>query len=289
MPRGEESAKHLVSYFNLTGNYTALRKKCEAWAEALESNLTCHLFHVTKHYPDLMSDIFGNDAWSYLSDDQGTELILKLSAADEDVLQNYRTSCILGPMEQTVIYDAALLRVVKDQLDEYSDYQDMPPNLEVWKSPLWQAYAELHRLSSPTMRRTIYLICAADVLTKKGQGVAIMGPSTIPGAGAGAIAIGTAEPLHHEYLGPLISKMTALVRNKEHDVATGTDLVMDGSRVFTLASVMNSRPAKGGLRGVCRLEHDDGGNRVFAVMQTAITSAEIFCDYGMSFRTFVRK
>lgn len=257
---------------------------------------TANLFHLTKYYPNLMKDAFHEGRWDETNGDDKVAFLWSLYDASDAQLESYKREVIIGPKEEQAVSDAAVLQMVESQIYDYGDFQHMSPQMDVRRSPLWTSYARVYACSSDSIRRAVELICRADVTlydaaparNHRGvvKGLVVIGPSTLVGGGCGLIAVGRAERIDYEYLGPVVPRAAAIGSRKRYFVRLDDERSLDGSRVFSFASVINCPPRTARKEHVCQLQAEPKNGTVYASMKNAVTSSEIWCDYGMDVEEF---
>ncbi len=284
---------HLDAIFELfPPSYNVIRRTdCDrAIHQSFVDYPTPNLYHITKDYPKLMKDALHGPRWRDMDETDQVALLWSLYRAAERRLQAYDRGPDIGPMEERALHDAAMLKVVESQLYDYPVFAEMSTRTHYAASPLWKAYKDVYVRAGGSLRRTIELICAADTVTPviRGtrSGTLIMAPSTVVGGGCGVVAVGRAEQLDHEYLGPIVSAAVVRASSRKYYVSLDDERSLDGSRVFSFATYMNSPPAGAKKEHICQFQTEPTEGKVYAHMGGPVTSAEVWSDYGMSLAEF---
>ena len=165
-----------------------------------------------RHQPALLQDLFAADALSRLTADDRTRLAIILGTPGDCYYPHPET---VGPHLMRHVMDAAVLALVDEQVGARgrTATSDCPT-----QSPLWAQYTLVHDAGTVMLQAAILAICRADLVeTAARTGRVVIGPSTLPGAGLGAIALGLVKndadrktkraaqgKWHLPYLGPLL-------------------------------------------------------------------------------------
>ena len=185
--------------------------------------------------------------------------------------------------------DAAVLALVDEQVGARgrTATSDCPT-----QSPLWAQYTLVHDAGTVMLQAAILAICRADLVeTAARTGRVVIGPSTLPGAGLGAIALGlvkndadrkTKRPAqgkwHLPYLGPLLRAEDVPVE-LTYAVHVGGDKIINGEYAACVGAVMNH--VLDGRVPDAYLEHYGPPSRphVRGCIVDKVQSQKVFVDY----------
>ena len=222
----------------------------------------------------LLHDLFVAGGVDGLGQEALFRAVVRMSARTVDILEYAGPS--VAPETRSGVLEVAMYRAVEEQLavhglglvEERSSYR---------RSHLWAAYAAVCAAHGATMTNLVVMLCRADLWAlAHGTGNVVLGPSTVLGAGLGAICVGVHPAVDHHYFGP--ERLSAEVSDANvYRVQKAGDVVIDGSYIGCVANTMNSRRYPNMM-----LVHMDDG-RVWATpvdREGRIASEELFVNYG---------
>lgn len=261
------------------------RKVCEGYYHRFELYPKSNLYFLTKGQPALADDLLSDGLWDGWTTEDRLNTLLRLSGR-KVVREPYTNDQFYGPRQSQWLEDIGLLRCVREQAESIG----CTPSTSLKLSPLWQAYGRAYVHASPPLRDAMDLICGLDVtLRATGYGVTLVGPSTIPDAGCGAITIGYTNAQSHDVDGVVVRKRPRNLPIENPYVVDIGGSVVDGSRVLTVGSAMNA-PVDGEAarkNPICKFMRASAADGyVFLDQAGPVQSAELFADYGSRYGGF---
>lgn len=244
---------------------------------AFSSYLMCNLYFLCRDHPTLMHDLFVRGAADMLTPDEGHSLCWGF-VQNQGAMHSWCTPELAfddGPvweLEETVGF--AQFMLVREQLMlgiQMNNFADDPES-----SALYPQYAAALPTMSRWQREAVLLLCGTDLgLSRRKLFLVLLGPSTIPGAGIGALALGTVPDLRYHYWGRRYEQASAHLAHPDYRVQCGDD-VIDGSIAASTAACMNGAETAEEADG--RFEVVRG--QVVVRVRKAVCSRELLVWYG---------
>ena len=271
------AAERVRCFFNTTDTKTVFDGRIIALDTYVKKNYTLNIFWHVRQHAAVLDDIFVQGALAKLTEAEKHIIVRRLASRQADPAVYGGVGIPYGHGLLDGLREAAILAVVKEQLG------DLPLAWGSFKrSPLWDAYASVRARAGPALHAAVVRLCAADRACGPGGGVLVVGPSTLVGAGLGAFALGTVRRGTSIPYGGLLVSEEDIRGEEQYMMAVGGPFYVDGSRVATVASVVNEATAgrRPNVEFVCSAERDVGRRTVTGVVVEDVTSAELLADYA---------
>ena len=266
----DATIQRIHQFFRLDSPLTAAEDARIARYHALLRNYpVTQVFWLGRSSTSLVVDLFADGGIDHFTEAQVILMAERLSARSVDLL--LYPSCPLGRAALPHLWETGVLRLVEEQLA----VEEAPVGGDFRSSRLWAAYTAVEEAHGPLMSRAIRLICEADVACMAGgTGRSIIGPSTVLGAGLGAICIGRLVDEDYYYHGDERHEEEVSTFNV-YRVRLRRNVIIDGSRVACLANTKNSsrQPNMAMVTAY-------GGVWARLIPRRRVWSEELFVDYG---------
>lgn len=269
-----DAVSRLILYFGLTSLSKVRRTP---FASHYAAYPRANAFWLCRRHPWLLHDLLWAGGLRSLSLEAKVNVLTDL-AADQPPRSLYG----VNPAEES------LPPVPVVDLEEYGTYELTCEQLEVGLTStdygvddageLRAHFSQVYASFGYWGRSAVDVLCRAAVkLSSLKWGLYAVGPSTIPGAGLGLIAVGTPGRDYFHYDG-LIKKNADVDQDGMYNVFHHSGTTIDGSHVFSLAASANGAESKATADGVFRVKRRSA--LVVADLHHAVQNREVFMWYG---------